>query len=156
VELYGLVAACSVLSSAGACVYVVSVGPPAGAFLLAAVSSLELTHTSASPTSFLCVVHQSSHAAGMGSTPRLLLDPTADEERAAEGDGDEEPEQDGSRSGSSSSSSSRKRPRAGAKSRGRGRRALGLLHLALMPASGEVTQVKGRGVRPKRYIGWWG
>ncbi len=82
----------------------------------------------------------------MGSTPRLLLDPTADEERAAEGDGEEEPEEDGSRSGSSSS---RKR-RAGAKSRGRGRRALGLLHLALMPASGEVTQVKGRGGTPKK------
>ena len=83
----------------------------------------------------------------MGSTPRLLLDPTADEERAAEGDGEEEPEEDGSRSGSSSS---RKRPRAGAKSRGRGRRALGLVHLALMPASGEVTQVKGRGGTPEK------
>jgi hypothetical protein len=64
---------------------------------------------------------------------RILLDPTAEEKRAAEGGGGE----DGGRVAKSSSGRD-KRPR------GRGRRGVGLLHLALMTASGEVTQVRAR------------
>lgn len=70
---------------------------------------------------------------------RLLLDPTADEERKAR---DTKRDQEENGGGEEETGSGKKRPRAavvaGAE---RGRRALGLLHLAFMAASGEVTQV---------------
>lgn len=74
---------------------------------------------------------------------RLLLDPTSDEERQAE---DTKREQEEKGGGEEETGSGKKRPRAavvaGAE---RGRSPFGLLHLAFMAASGEVTQVGKRG-----------
>lgn len=71
---------------------------------------------------------------------RLLLDPTADDEREAEGRRGGREEEEGVETNGSGGSS--KRPRVGTVAGPeRGQKALGLLHLAFMAASGEVTQV---------------
>ena len=62
------------------------------------------------------------------------MDPTADEEEEAQ-------QPRGAADGEGGDKKKAKVEAAGAKGKGGSRAALGLLHLALMPASGEVTQV---------------